>query len=97
MKDARQFTRVVNPYEFEPSTPCGMDNDRQTTISDFMGYDDVLPSTRAPHVKNALSEDNAMYMIRKPVSLQDPQSKSNSHQGFHRSESSPRLNRHQSP
>jgi len=97
VKDARHFTRVINPYEFEPSTPYEMNYDRQTTISDFMGYDDAAPSTRGPHMKNALSEDNAMYMIRKPGPLQDPQPKSNSHHGFHRSESPPRLNRYESP
>jgi hypothetical protein len=91
MKDARQTTRVINPYEFEPGTPHVIEDVRQTTISDFMGNDDAVPGTRAPHVKNSRSEDNAMYMTRKPIPLSDTQPKSNSHHAMYRSESSPRF------
>jgi hypothetical protein len=89
--------RVINPYEFEPGTPYVVEDACQTTISDFTGNGNEVPSPsmRAAHMKNSRSEGNAMYMARKPTSLNVPQSRPNGH-AIHRSESSSRLNPHRS-
>jgi hypothetical protein len=87
---------VVNPYEFEPGTPY-VDDERQTTITDFMDSNDLpSPNTRASHTKNSRSEGNAMYMTQKTTPLNVPQSKSIGHT-IQRSESSPPIGPHRSP
>lgn len=87
----------MNPYEFEPGTPYA-DDERQTTITDFMDGNAAVPSPnpRASHMKNSRSEGNAMYMTRKTTPLNVPQSKSIGHT-IQRSESSPRIGPHPPP
>lgn len=48
-------------------------------------------------MKNSRSEDNSMYMTRKPSPSNHSQPKSSSHHAFHRSESSPRFTPRRSP
>jgi hypothetical protein len=90
--------RVNNPYEFEPGTPYVVEDARQTTFSDFVGNETSvpIPAMGAIHMKNSLSEGNAVYLTRKKTPLNVTQSYPSGH-ALYRSESSPRLNSGRSP
>lgn len=83
------MTKIVNPYEFEPSTPQS-NVARQTATSDFITIQDdtLVSSPRIMHTKSSHSEGNADYMVRRPEPANVYKSKPIT-SPIHRSESSP--------
>ena len=87
--NARKFPKVVNPYEFEPSTPDS-NNTRQPPTRLLGSQDDMFVSSppKFSHTKNARSMGDALYAARSPSPPVAYISKPPSC-GIHRSESSP--------
>jgi hypothetical protein len=86
--NARKFPKVVNPYEFEPSTPDN-NNTRQHPARLLSSRDDLFVSSpKFSHTKNARSVGDALYTTRSP-SPPVAYTSNPSSCGIHRSESSP--------
>lgn len=84
---ARKFPKVINPYEFEPSTP-GNDNTRPTATKIFNSQDDLFVSSpKVSHVKNSRSGGYTLYTTRSPSPVLCTSNSTSC--GIHRSESSP--------